>query len=380
MGYCPKCGSKIYSEELFCVSCGEKLPENIEDRFYQKKWQLKHFFIPIITFLLVLIVSIGIVTYERIQVNNAKELYNQAEEALFHADYEKADQHVREAIETHPTFSDARTLAKFTKFTVDTMKQLDAMETNQDQLQLILKAKNQLKQYSGEIADQFHNQLLNRQKGIQLMMINDRLDKKPSIDELPVLLWEADSINDPEAYTLARNIRDLLITESTNLAYQFVEQNQFSMAQNMIENALYYLPEDEKLTSLLNSIDKEKSAFELAEEARLEQAFSQYEAEQKINEHEAIEDISIDFEINNSEQLIIAGEITSVATVPIHAIIVNYIILDEDKNELLSNEIYVYPETLYPGETGKFDHTHLDEELTENVSSVHVASITWLLD
>jgi len=382
MGYCPKCGSKFYSDEVFCVNCGEKLPDNIEDRLFIKKWQLKYFLVPFILFFLMASSALGIFAYNRIQMNKAKKLYEAAEESLLLSDYQLANEQVKEAIEIYPTFSEARDLYQFTTFSLETLNDLSKKESNQDKLQLILKAKNELTQYSGEIASQFQNHLLCEQNSLQISMVKNRLENEPTIDDLPALLWEADSINDPEAYDLVRTIREMLITESTNQAYQYIDQNQFSLAENIIESTLYYLPNDEKLTSLLNSITKEKIAFEEAAEARLEQAFSQFEAEQEMNESDAVEDALIEFEINDRNHLNISGEIKSVATIPIHAILVHYSIIDKNDTELETNEVYVYPDTLYPGETGEFDHTHtdFDKQLIEEVSDVHITSITWLLD
>lgn len=380
MGYCPLCGSKVYPDEIFCVNCGEKLPNNIADRLYTKKWRFKHFLLPLTLLVLIIGLSIAIYTFSRLQINSAKAHYFDAEEALLLSDYELANEQIKEAIETYPTFTEARLLHQFTNFSVETLNNLSSVDNEQDQLQLILQAKNELTHYTGEAATQFQEQLMNKQKEIQLSMVKSKLAEDPSIDDLPALLWEADSIQDPEAYDLVRSIRDQLITHSADQAYAYLDQNQFTLAQSMVENGLYYLPNDEKLTSLLSSIEKERVAFELAQEARLEQAFSQYEAEQEINKNDALDDVSIEFEINNRDQLIVSGEITSVATIPIHAVLIHYTIFDADVSEIESNEIFVYPETLYPGETGQFDHIHFDDKIIEEADDVQITSITWLLN
>src|SRR5699024_3353147 len=185
----------------------------------------------------------------------------------------------------------------------------------------------------------------------------------------------ADSIQDPEAYQLVRRIRDQLITHTTNQAYSYLDQNQFSLARGIVESGLYYVPNDVKLTSLLNSIIKEQESFVVAQEERLEQAFFQYEAEQEINTNDAIDNLVIEFKINIDQQLVVSGELTSVATVPIHAVFIHYDLIDQDGEELDSNEIYIYPETLYPGESGQFDHIHFDLKLIEETVDVQVTSV-----
>lgn len=380
MGYCPKCGASVYSDETFCVNCGDKLPNNLADRLFVKQWRFKHFLFPIFLVILIIGLSAIIYTFYSIKINDATEAYYKAEEALLLSDYQLADEYVSNAIEIYPNFEQAKQLKQFTQFSVNTLFDLTELETNQDKLQLILKAKNELMDYHGEAVNIFQQQLLAKQKDIQIEMVKNKLDEDPKIEDLPLLLWEADSIQDPEAYQLVRRIRDQLITHTTNQAYSYLDQNQFSLARGIVESGLYYVPNDVKLTSLLNSIIKEQESFVVAQEERLEQAFFQYEAEQEINENDAIDNLVIEFKINSDQQLVVSGELTSVATVPIHAVLIHYDLIDQDGEELDSNEIYIYPETLYPGESGQFDHIHFDLKLIEETVDVQVTSVTWLLD
>lgn len=380
MGYCPKCGAEIYLDEVFCVNCGDKLPNNIAERMNPRKWRFKYLLLPLLLLIIIIGSSTVIYTLSERKVTDAKALYLKAEEALLLTDYHLANERVEQALNTYPVFTQAERLQQFTLFTSKTLDLLAETESKQEKLQLILQAKNELTHYTGEAASQFGHLLTRQQTDIQLELLNTKLANDPSINDLPALLWEADSIQDPEAYELVRTIREQLIAHATNKAYDLLEQNQFRVAKDTIENSLLYSPNDDRLTSLLNSIEKEKEAFEVAQEARLEQAFSEYEVEQEINEHNAIDNVSIEMEINQREQLVVSGEITSVATVPIHAILVHYLILDEDGEEIESTEIFVYPETLYPGETGTFERFYLDEAIIETATDVSVTSVTWLLD
>ena len=380
MGYCPKCGASVYADEFFCVTCGNKLPNNMSERLVIKRWRFTHFLLPILLITIIIGLSAIFYTIYRIKINDATEAYYEAEEALLLSDYELANQYINNAIEIYPSFKQAKQLKQFTQFSVDTLNSLSDLSSNQDKLQMILHAKSELTNYQGEAVDHFRQQLLTKQKTIQIEMINNRLAENPEFEDLPLLLWEADSIQDPEAYQLVSQIKEQLITHITNQAYSYLDQNQFSVAQQVVENGLYYVPNDLKLSSLLNSIIRDQESFIAAQEARLEQAFYQYEVEQEINENDAIDNLVIEFNINNDEQLVVSGQMTSVATVPIHAILLNYTLFNKDNEELESYEIYVYPETLYPGETGQFDHTHLDTEVVEETADVQVNSVTWLLD
>ncbi|HHU20709.1 MAG TPA: zinc ribbon domain-containing protein [Bacilli bacterium] len=380
MGYCPKCGAAVYSDETFCVNCGDKLPNNLADRLFIKQWSFKYFLLPIVLVILIIGLSAIIYTIYSIKINDATAAYYQAEEALLLSDYQLADEYVSNAIEIYPHFEQAKQLKQFTQFSVNTLADLTELESNQDKLQLILQAKNELMNYQGEAVNIFQQQLLTKQKNLQIEMVRNKLAEDPKIEDLPLLLWEADSIQDPEAYQLVKQIRDQLITHTTNQAYSYLNQNQFSLAKRIVENGLYYVPNDLKLTSLLNSIMKEQESFIAAQEARLEQAFSQYEVEQEMNENDAIDDLVIEFKINSEQQLVVSGELTSVATVPIHAVLIHYVLIDQDGEELETNDIYVYPETLYPGESGQFDHIHFEKNLIEETVDIQVTTVTWLLN
>jgi len=380
LGYCPKCGAKVYKEEIFCVNCGDRLPGDQDNRIPKNRWRVKYFTIPIILLIVIIGSSITIYTLFNIKVTDSEDLYIKAEEALLLTDYDSAKEHIEQAIDINPSFKQAEVLHQFTEFTVDTLNHLDGLDNEYEKIQMILEAKNELSHYTGEAVEQFKDLLSTKQTTIQLNLLNEKLAQNPSTEELPALLWEADSIQDPEAYELVRLIREQLVTHATNEAYAYLEQKQFRLAANTVKTSLQYSPNDSRLASLLNSIEKEKEAFEVAQEARLEQAFSQYEVEQERNENDAIDDLAIHFEVDQNEQLVISGELTSVATIPIHAILVHYTLLDEEANEIASNDIFIYPETLYPGETGEFERTYVDPDIVELIDDINVTSVTWLLD
>src|SRR5699024_10701247 len=154
-GYCAKCGASVYSDETFCVNCGDKLPNNLADRLFVKQWRFKHFLFPIFLVILIIGLSAIICTFYSIKINDATEAYYKAEEALLLSDYQLADEYVCNAIEIYPNFEQAKQLKQFTQFSVNTLFDLTELETNQDKLQLILKAKYELMDYHGEAVNIF---------------------------------------------------------------------------------------------------------------------------------------------------------------------------------------------------------------------------------
>src|SRR5699024_524709 len=156
--------------------------------------------------------------------------------------------------------------------------------------------------------------------------------------------------------------------------YTTLFRSQFNSAQTIVEDGLRYAPDSEKLQSLKASIEKDKSAFENTIKQRLEQAMNT-----EYNESDAVKLSFVDIEYNDQDQLVVKGEVKSIATVPINSIKVDYSILTKENNELVSNEVLVFPDTLEPEDTGQFEFTHYGIDKEKNLS-IKINKITWYTD
>lgn len=144
-----------------------------------------------------------------------------------------------------------------------------------------------------------------------------------------------------------------------------------------MEDGLKYAPDSEKLISLQTTVEKEQTAFETAQQQRIKQAVNAAAQDQQLNETDAIELLSAEVEKNEQGDFVITGEVKSVATIPVHSILVEYSLLNGNDTEILSNEVYVYPDKLYPNENGEFEFTHFDiSEDTEDLQ-VEIDTVTW---
>ncbi|WP_067839875.1 zinc ribbon domain-containing protein [Amphibacillus sediminis] len=380
MAYCPYCGAKVYHDEVFCPTCGDKLPQDIEKRIERKQFKLKHLKLPMIVVSMLLIIFVSLVWYSFDQKTRAQVYYKQAEEHLLVEDYSSARLEIEKALNARPVFPSARVIQQFAQFALDTMTAIENEASQQEQLQIILQAKLELEHYEGEVANLFSNRLYQKQTELQLDLAKQKIADEPDVEDLPAILWEIEGIQDPEAYELARVIREQISAHTANQANTFLQSNQFSKARTTVENGLYYVAHDEKLQSLLATIEKEHKAFESALEVRMEQAITAYEEETNINQNDAVTVVNTEITDNEQGHLIIKGEIKSVATVPIHAIQIHYSLLDHKKNVIKENDVYVYPDTLYPSESGQFDQTYFDEDLIDQVTEIQIDSITWLLE
>ncbi|SEN65684.1 hypothetical protein SAMN04488134_101572 [Amphibacillus marinus] len=380
MAYCPSCGARVNDHELFCVTCGGKLPQDLYERIGEKKRFSQVFKLPLISLVIVIVIAIGVGIFSYFQREQAQGYYENAEEAIWEGDYQLAFQFATDALNKHSQFPEAVILQQFSALAFSTLDDIEQTEGFQDKVQLIQQTQTELDLYQGEIATDFQELLRQQLSTIQLTSIQQKLDGQPDPEDLPAILWEAEGIQGPDGYEFVQTIRNQISAYTLSQANHLLQGNQFSEAKTLVENGLYYIPNDEKLQSLLANIKTEQASFQFDLETRMEQAFSAYEQEVEINQNQAIDLIDISFVETEQGHLTVSGELTSVATVPISTIQVHFHLLDHNDEILEDNQVFVHPDILYPGENGQFDFTYFDTDLYDAVSEVKMVSITWLVN
>ena len=379
--YCPYCGSNINEEETYCVSCGKQLPKDINHRQKYKRKFNKLWFIPIsLVMLLLLSFSIYYLLLQN-RTSQAKELYEQGEEYLLKENYDQAEESFKEALKHKKHFTQATIALNY----IEQAKVADSIinetthelaDENYDQaLSLVDEAEKLVNNYNGTVVSQLINTLSSHRNNIKIEQLNSLLEDEPSIDDLKILLWEADAINSDEGEDITKVIRDQIVDYTFAKANEQLNKKQFTTAKTMAEDGLRYAPDSEKLQSLKTSIEKEKAAYESAISQRLEQAINT-----EFNESDAIELSFVELEYNEQDHLVINGEVENIAAVPINSIKVDYSIITEDDDELLNNEVFVYPDTLHPNDTGHFEFTHYGIDKDKEELTVEVNKITWYTD
>ncbi|WP_156290497.1 zinc-ribbon domain-containing protein [Oceanobacillus salinisoli] len=385
MHYCPYCGTAVREDEYYCVQCGKKLPSDIDARFKKKKQINKYWLLP----LAATVIIIALIGLSQLILQNktaqAKELYTEGEQELLDGNYDQAIQSLEKALEHKKGFKQASITLDYiyqamdTEKTVQHAEELAGNKQFQDALSLLNQVENELNHYNGQAVNQLIDDIKSKHDSIKIEQLYDELDQEPNIDELKILLWDAESIG-KDAEEITDTIRNEIIDYSFSKASELISEKQFTEAYLFVEDALKYAPDSEKLNSLKTTIDKERTTFETAQQQRIEQAMNIAQADQELNETNAIELTSSGIEIDNNGNLVVKGEVESVATIPIHSILVEYSLLGDNEKEILSNEVFVYPDTLYPDESGKFEFTHYDLNVKKEQMKLKVDKITWYTD
>ncbi|WP_238323678.1 zinc-ribbon domain-containing protein [Virgibacillus salexigens] len=386
MLHCPYCGTSIKEDENYCIKCGKLLPEDRYNRITNKKWINRNWKFPL--FITAGIILSSIILYVTLEINSAKakELYNEGEEKVLDQEYKEAKELFQQAINHKANFQQAHFSLEFMDIAIEIRSSLEqatklSEEGNyQEALSVINQSESKLNDFNGSAVNNLIETITQQRNAIKLQQVQQSLAKNPNIDKLKVLLWDVASIDSEKAEPITKNIRNQIIDYTSTKANEQLNNKQFTDAQLIVEDGLKYAPDSEKLLSLQTTIDKEKVAFETAQQKRIEQAMTSATKEKQVNETDAIEMLSIDITDDEQGNLVVKGEVQSVATIPINSIMIEYALLTENGNELTTNEVYVYPDELYPEEKGKFEFTHFDIEHKGKNVQPKVKKITWYTD
>nr|WP_229671739.1 zinc ribbon domain-containing protein [Lentibacillus kapialis] len=356
----------------------------MHERLTNTKTFNKNWYFPISIMVLILLTCVFYYLFLQSQASQAKELYNKGEENAMEGHYQEANDALKLALEHNQSFPQADValnfvdIAKIAEKDMQRAKNLLEEQEFQKALALINEAESSLSNFNGDTVIPLINKLTEKRNTIKLEQLKYELEQDPSINELKTLLWEADAIQNEEAEKITGNIRTRIVEHTFSKANEQLNDKQFSDALLVVEDGMKYAPESEKLQSLKTTIEKEKTAFETAQQQRIEQAINSAEEERKLNENDAIELVSVNVEKDEQGKAVIKGKVKSVATIPINTILVKYELLNDDE-AFLSNKVYVYPDKLYPDQTGEFDFTHFDIDQKKQID-IKVKTIKWYID
>lgn len=387
MLFCPYCGTKLNEQETFCIKCGKQITDDIKSRLEDKKRRFnKRWYLPIVIFSASMIFFV--IYYFIIQhyTTEAKKIYAQGEERVLEAKYDEASQLFREALTYKENFQQAEVSLDFSQKAVKIMSELEdipALLQNKDYeqaLTIITEAENSLRNYQGSAVNELIHELIQQRDDVNIEQLKNTLTNDLSIDELKVTLWEAEAIKSKEAEEIAEQIRQKIIDFAFSKASDQLNKKHFKDARLFVEDGLKYAPQSDKLQSLQQTIEKEKTAFETAQQERIEQAIHMAAEEQQLNENEAVKLDHVNLDYDDQGKLVVKGKVKSVATIPINSVFVEYKILTKKGSKILSNRVFAYPDRLYPDEEGKFEFTHYDFEEKRKDLKIEVEKITWYTD
>src|SRR5690625_853372 len=386
MLHCPYCGSIVKEDESFCIKCGKELPNDINARFKQKKYFNRYWLFPIFSLVLCILSFMSIHFILQHKEASAKQLYNEGENFIIEENYEKAKEAFSDALNYKDNFHDANAALKFTEKVIqinkDLKKEIKQQENNEfkEALSMIDTAERTLKNYHGSAVNHLIDQIIITRNDTKIEQLKYLLSKQPNIDDLKSLLWESEAINNSDAEEITLNIKNQIVDYTFSKASEQLNNKQFNDAQILVDDGLKYASDSEKLLSLKTTIEKEKNAFEMEQQERIEQAIHLAAEEEEKNKEDAVKLNSVKIDKDEQDNWIVNGEVTSVATIPINSVLIEYSVLTNQDEEIETNKVYVFPDKLYMNEEGKFEFTHYDIDKKHKKIKVNVNKITWYID
>lgn len=381
--HCPYCGTKVKDNESYCINCGKHLPEDMHHRLSVSKASKKFWYLPLVVILLLGLSVTGFHLFLENQAAQAKALYTNGEKNAQEGDYEEAKKYFEDALDQKENFPQASTAVEFMDIAMRIQSKLDdaakhlAKQDYNEALNLIAETESSLKNYNGSVVKKLVNEIVLTRNTIKIDQLKSQLQNDPTIDELKGLLWEAEAIKNSEAEKITADIRNQIIDYTYSMASEELNKLHFSDAQTLVNDGLIYAPESEKLNSLKTAIKNERNAFETAQQRRIESAINTAAQERMQNKNDAVELVNVGLQNDDQGNLVVMGKVKSIATIPINTILVEYDLLTKEGEKFKSNQVYVYPDTLYPNEIGAFEFSHFDITNKAKEFKVEVTKIKW---
>lgn len=432
--YCHKCGNKIEDESaLFCHKCGTELKiektdgldseQNLKqpidepvEQTYEvhdnesntddlddktdleqtsqeeissrvmintgRKSLLWPIAIPVLS--LLLSGSIGYFYYQhQMNVNQQViDMKDKAEKAALKGEYKQALSLLKEATDLRPTYTVLQDDQKQIQKAVELEKSLDDISSSLKRQELekanskISKFKDSLKNLKGPLFSPFQKRIADKETMLAVAKIKVELDKLNTVDQLSVKLTSLSSLKSKESDEVNQLIRSKIVTLTLKDAEKLLNKKQYSEALDSVDKGLNYASKNSKLLSFKDRIKKEQTAFEKAEQERIEQAMEAAAQEDLNNKTAAVSVENLDVYLDEYGDLTITGDVQNTATVAISSITIYYTMYDYSGNTIGSDSMYVDSYYLEPGEVGSFSDTQygVNQEVT-----VEIDNATWYL-
>lgn len=416
--YCHKCGTKVADDAArFCSNCGGELPieqtpepftegkmdgqieDTIENRTLENSTQEKQsrelkqkagsskLFWPVAVPVLSLILAGGAgyaYYYEQVHMNQeVVSLKGKAETAALKGNYTEALTSLKKAKNLRPSYkvldedkaiiNQAITLDKSLK-TISNSLKTQQIEKADSQ---IASFKDLLQKLKGPLFTPFQKQIAGKSTTLAVAKIKIEINSLNSVEALAAKLTTLSSLQSAETDEVKRLILSKIVDVTTKDAEKQLNEKQFTNAITTVEKGLEYADTDSKLLSFKDRIKTEQTAFEKAEQQRIEQAMEVAAQEDLMNHTSAVSVENLTATTDEYGDVQITGDIKNTATVPISSIKLYYTVYDLSGNTIGTDYIYVNPYYLDPGENGSFEATYFGANQDTNVT---VTSATWQLN
>ncbi|MCV9888462.1 zinc ribbon domain-containing protein [Metabacillus halosaccharovorans] len=381
--FCTNCGANIAVKSAnYCSNCGKKLEEQLHPSSYKKKKILVY----ITPFLSLLLVTSGLIlthTYESKVNATVLKFQEKAEKAALAGEYEKALSFLESGLSFRNTYDVMIKEKEIVESIIDLNQDLSDVEQKimnehfedaQKDLNLI---KRQVSTTSSPLFVKLSYEIDQVETSVKVGTMKEEINKLSTIDELADKLSTLYSMEVQEASEIKQQIYMKMVSISSSEAEKSLEQKHFNKAINSVEDALQYVVNNEKLLSLKDRIIEEKSAFEAAEQERINKAIQVAKKEEQMNSTQAVELVDVKANVDKYGDAYIKGSVKNKGTESVHSIVIEFRVLNDKGSVLEEGKTNIFPNKLQPGQSGNFEHVSYS---TKEKVKVEVTNISWLLE
>ncbi len=211
---------------------------------------------------------------------------------------------------------------------------------------------------------------------LSVLRVKQEIDKLEDVESLAYKLHEVDRLATAEAGEVHKLIVGRIASISGKKAEELLKTKSFGEASDQVKQGLQYAAKDKNLLALQERIASEQAAFEAAEQARIERAEQQAQADDLNNRTAAVQVSDLNAAISEYGDITTTGTVTNVATRSIYEVVIHYSAYDASGAYLFSSSTFATPYTLAPGESGTF--SAYDYGWYDYVN-IQVDNITWYL-
>jgi cell division protein FtsL len=429
--FCNQCGEKLAAESKFCANCGapvakpekevkedgssgpafpeengiaaadESLPEELTDnedevnttensaevsRSERKRFTFKGalpVIFPLVSFLLV---AIGLSYYyiQEKEVNaEVLDIKKSAEETALKGDYEASKKLLEEGISKRPAFIVLQEDLELVDLAIELEGILDTASSKIKKTEFeaaskgLVSLKSKINNSESPLFEPFKAKVEEKEVQIAVGTIKKELNGLKTVDELAGKLSILAALPEKEATPVKTEILNKIIQISTDDAEGKLKGKQFTDAFSIIDKGLEYASNDKKLLAFRDRVEQERSAFEQAEQQRIEQAMEAAAQEDLKNRTAAVEVLGLTAEVDEYGDLYVTGEVKNTATAAISSVTIYYSVYDANNSYITEGSATVYPYYLEPGESGSFDDIYYG---IYQDATVTVDNITWYLN
>ena len=381
--FCTNCGANIAVKSAnYCSNCGKKLEEQLHPSSYKKKKILVY----LTPFISLLFVSSGLIlthNYESKVNATVLNFQEKAEKAALAGEYEKALSYIKSGLSYRNEYEVLEKEKVIVESVIDLNQDLNDVEQKimnehfEDAQKELNTIKKQVDTTSSPLFVKLSYEIDQVETSVKVGAMKEEINQLSTIDELADKLSTLYSMEVQEASEIKQQIYLKMVSISASDAEENLDHKHFNKALNSVDEALQYVVNNEKLLSLKDRIIEEKTAFEVAEQERINKAIEVAKMEEQLNLTKAIELVEVEIKVDKYGDAYIEGSVKNNGTESAHSIVIEFRVLNEKGSIIEEGKTNVFPNKLQPGQVGNFEHISYS---TKEKAKVEITNISWLLE